>query len=145
MRERNLTRIVAGCWVFFALALGLSACGGGASSSGAAESSTITLDGKTANDHGTQAVSGGEADVEVDSFYFDPTVLTGAAGDSVTLKITNDSATLHNFSLTDQNIDTDIPADGNASVTVTFPASGTAVFFCKYHQGNGMVGALQIA
>jgi plastocyanin len=145
MRERDLTRIIAACSVFFALALGLSACGGGSSSSSAGESSTITLDGRTANDHGTQAVSGGEADVEVDSFYFDPTVLTGAAGDKVTLKITNDSSTLHNFSLTDQNVDTDIPADGAVSVTVTFPSSGTAVFFCKYHQGNGMVGALQIA
>jgi plastocyanin len=145
MRTRNLVRITATCSVFFALALGLSACGGDSSSSSAEEGGTITLDGRNANDHGTGAVSGDETDVEVDSFYFSPTVLTGTAGQKVTLKLENESSTLHNFSLTDQNVDMDIPAGGDVTVTVTMPDSGTAVFFCKYHQTNGMVGALQVA
>jgi plastocyanin len=144
MRTRNLTRITVMSSVLFALALGLSACSSDSSSSGAGEGGTITLDGKTANDHGTQAVSGDETEIEVDSFYFSPTVLTGAAGTKVTLKLGNESSTLHNFSLPDQNIDMDVPANSDVTVSVTLPASGTAVFFCKYHQSNGMVGALQI-
>jgi plastocyanin len=144
MRRGSLTRSTAGFAVFFALVLGLSACSSDSSSSSASEGGTITLDGRTANDHGTQAVSGDETDVEVDSFYFSPTVLTGAAGTKVTLKLENESTTLHNFSLTEQDIDTDVPASGDATVSVTLPASGTVVFFCKYHQGNGMVGALQV-
>jgi plastocyanin len=141
MQARTLIRITA---VFFALALGLSACSSDSSSSGGDEGGTISLGGKTANDHGTQAVSGDDIDVEVDSFYFEPTVLTGTAGAKVTINLANDSSTVHNFSLTEQTIDTDVPASGDASVTVTFPSSGTVVFFCKYHQGNGMVGALQV-
>lgn len=145
MRERNMMGITAMGAVVFALALGLSACSGDSSSSSAGEGGgTISLDGKTANDHGTQAVSGDETDVEVDDFYFSPTVMTGTAGATVTLKLENESSTLHNFSLTDQNIDMDVPASGDITVSVTLPASGTAVFFCKYHQGSGMVGALQV-
>jgi plastocyanin len=144
MRERNVVRITAIGAVVFALALGLSACSSDSSSSGASEGGTISLDGKTANDHGTQAVSGDETDVEVDSFYFSPTILTGAAGTKVTLKLENESSTLHNFTLTDQNIDMDVPANGDVTVSVTLPASGTAAFFCKYHQSSGMVGALEV-
>ena len=40
----------------------------------------------------------------------------------------------------------DDDADGIPNdVTVTFPDSGTLVFFCKYHQNMGMRGALQVS
>jgi plastocyanin len=115
-------------------------------SEAAGESSgTITLDGQAANDHGsTDASGGGEFDVEVDSFYFSPTVFTGHPGDELTLSLGNESSTLHNFSLPDQNLDQDIPSDGAVTVKVSFPASGTLVFFCKYHQSQGMVGAFEV-
>lgn len=106
---------------------------------------TLTLNGRTANDHGTKDVSGGgKQDVEVDSCYFNPTVFTAHPGDKLTLTLSNESSTLHNFSLTEQSIDKDIQPDAKTTVTVTFPPSGTVVFFCKYHVSLGMIGGLQV-
>jgi plastocyanin len=89
-------------------------------------------------------VSGGKEEVEVDCFYFNPTVFTAHTGDTLKLTLSNESSTLHNFSLPDQDIDMDVPADGSITVTVVFPDSGTQVFFCKYHQSQGMVGGLEV-
>ena len=47
--------------------------------------------------------------------------------------------------MTDQGIDQDVEDGAKADVTVTFPDSGTLVFFCKYHQNMGMRGALEVA
>jgi plastocyanin len=103
------------------------------------------LNGRTANDHGTKDVSGGgKQDVEVDSCYFNPTVFTAHPGDKLTLTLGNESTTLHNFSLTERGIDKDIQPDAKITVTVTFPPSGTLVFFCKYHASLGMIGGLQV-
>jgi plastocyanin len=136
--------------LLFALALLGGACSssGRSSSSGTSSSSAgakITLNGQRANNHGTKDVSGGGSQaVEVDSFYFNPTLFTAKAGDKLTLTLSNESAALHNFSLGDHSIDQDIPAKGKITVTVTFPASGTLVFFCKYHRSSGMLGGLQV-
>jgi plastocyanin len=144
--KQRITPVLA---CLFALTVVGTACSKSSSavpSGGEAESSsTTTLNGQTANDHGTKDVSGGgEFELEVDSFYFNPTVLTGHAGDKLTLTLSNESTTTHNFSLPDQNVDKDIPSDGTATVDVTFPSSGTLVFFCKFHQSQGMVGALKV-
>ena len=107
--------------------------------------STIMLNGQTANSHGTKDVSGGGSqEVEVDSFYFNPTVFTAKAGDKLKLTLSNDSKTVHNFSVAELKIDREIPAGGKTTVTVTFPKSGMLVFFCKFHRASGMIGALQV-
>ena len=57
----------------FALMLVATACGGDE------EGGSITMSGQKANDHGSQDVSGeSELDLELDDFYFGPTVLTGS-------------------------------------------------------------------
>ena len=134
---------------FFALLIALTfvavACGSGGGG-GEEEGGTITVGGEKANDHGSKGVSSeGQLDLELDDFYFEPTVLTGTAGESLTLHLENEGSTEHNFSVTDQGIDQDVQDGGNADVTVTFPDSGTLVFFCKYHQDMGMRGALEVA
>ena len=152
MRPRSI-------WVI-ALAFGLiaAACGGGGGSSGgggggAKESSnengggTITIAGDKANNHGTKAVSGKsfelEADNEGNAYYFDPTVLTGSAGQKVTLEVKNEGDAEHNFTLGAQGIDQDIQSGKSVEVTVTFPQSGVLEFYCKFHRALGMVGELK--
>ena len=83
-------------------------------------------------------------ELEVDNFYFEPTVIKGTAGAQITLKLTNDASALHNFTLTDQAIDQDVPPGQSVEVTVTFPQSGFSEFFCKYHKASGMVGELTV-
>ena len=106
---------------------------------------TMTIGSDTANNHGSEDVSGkSETEVELDDFYFGPTVLTGTPGQSLKLELKNESkaGTLHNFSITDQSIDQDVTADQTVDVTVTFPQSGFVEFFCKYHKSSGVVGEL---
>src|SRR5436309_3010310 len=87
------------------LALGLVA--GACSKKKESEGGQMTIGSDKANDHGTKTVTGSTFDVEVDSYYFEPTVLKGTPGQKVTLKFSNDSSTLHNFSLPGQSIDKD--------------------------------------
>lgn len=83
--------------------------------------------------------------MELDDFSFDPTVLSGSAGETLKLHLENEGNNEHNFSLTDQGIDQDVEPGEKAEVSVTFPDSGTLVFFCKYHQNMGMRGALRVS
>ncbi len=109
------------------------------------EAKVLHLGSVTFADHGTQSVKGKTAlELEADSNYFKPTFLRGDAGQTLTLTIENESTALHNFSVTGQQIDVDIPAKGKVQVTVTFPTMGAARFFCKYHADQGMNGELLV-
>jgi plastocyanin len=134
--------------VVLVLALGATACGKESGTEGSG--GTTTIAGQKANDKGTKDVTGAssselELNNEGSVFYFEPTILNGTAGEKITLELSNEGSALHNFSVTDQGIDQDVPSGKKAEVTVTFPQSGTLVFFCKYHQTLGMVGALEVA
>jgi plastocyanin len=109
------------------------------------EGGTIMIGSDTANDHGSKDVSGmDETEVELDDFYFEPTVIKGTAGAQIKLELDNEGQALHNFSLPEQNIDQDVTAGQKVDVTVTFPQSGFLEFFCKYHKASGMVGELTV-
>jgi plastocyanin len=103
---------------------------------------TVVLDGRVANDHGSATVtaSGERVIMEAGDFYFEPTVLTGAAGEAVTLEVASASQNVH--SLTVDEVDQDVAAGETVEVQLSFPESGTLVFVCKYHQDRGMAGAL---
>jgi plastocyanin len=140
------------------LALGLVplvvGCGSSSSSSTTAESGggggereggTTTVAGLQANDHGTKSVeSSGKTEVELDDFYFEPTVLEGTPGEKVTLELENEGKSEHSFTFDSQGIDKDIEPGDEGEVTVTIPKSGAISFYCKYHKSSGMAGALAI-
>jgi plastocyanin len=129
------------------LAAGCGGYGGKSKSSSSTESSggggggKTTIAGVPANNHGTKSVSG-EAEVEVDDYYFEPTVLKGKPGSSVTLELRNEGSVEHNFTIDAQSIDKDLEAGEDAKVSVTIPKSGSISFYCKYHKSMGMAGAL---
>ncbi len=85
----------------------LAAC---SSSSPSASGSTsgsnkITIGSDQANDHGTQDATGKttfaiESHNDSSGYYFNPTILQGSAGQSITLEIKNDGSVQHNFSIT---------------------------------------------
>ncbi len=127
------------------LVLGMvaAACSKKPDEGGGKEGGTITIGQDKANNHGSEDVSGNdEFKVEIDDFYFEPTVLKGTAGQKVKLELDNEGSALHNFSLPEQNLDQDVAAGKDGEVTVTFPQSGILEFFCKYHRGRGMAGEL---
>ncbi len=144
MGRTRLARLLV---LFLALGLVASACSkkktettGSAGGGG-----QMTIGSDKANNKGTTSISGkDEVSVELDNFYFKPTVLKGTAGQEIKLELENESDTLHNFTLEDQNLDQDIQAGQKAEVTVTLPQSGFLEFFCKYHKASGMVGELSV-
>lgn len=104
-----------------------------------------TIAGVNANDHGTKAVaSKGKTEVELDDFYFKPTVLEGKPGEKVTLELKNEGSTEHSFTIDSQGIDQDLQPGDAAEVTVTIPKSGVVSFYCKFHKSSGMAGALAV-
>jgi plastocyanin len=134
----------------------LAAAGCGSSSSSSSEGTTTgasgggggqkTIAGVMANDHGTKAVEdSGKTEVELDDFYFEPTVLTGKPGEKVTLELKNEGKTEHSFTIASQGIDQVIEPGDEAEVDVSIPKSGVVSFYCKFHQSSGMAGALAVA
>lgn len=141
--------IVAGCVLL------LAAAGCGSSSSSSSGSTTTeesgggggqkTIAGVKANDHGTKAVEdSGKTEVELDDFYFEPTVLEGKPGQTVTLELKNEGETEHTFTIDSQNVDQDLGPGEEAEVDVTIPKAGVVSFYCKFHKSSGMAGALAV-
>src|SRR6185369_5202431 len=102
-----------------------SSSGGTTTESGGGGGGQKTIAGVTANDHGSKAVaSKGKTEVELDDFYFKPTVLEGKPGEKVTLELKNEGNTEHSFTIDSQGIDKDIQPGDEVEVTVTIPKSG---------------------
>ncbi len=115
------------------------------SSAGESEGGTTTVGGLKANNHGTKSVeSSGKTEVELDDFYFDPTVLQGKPGEKVRLELKNEGKVEHSFTVESQGIDKDLEPGDEGEVTVTIPKSGAISFYCKYHKSSGMAGALAV-
>ena len=130
----------------------LAGCGSSSSSSGntttekSSEGGQKSIAGVMANDHGTKTVeSGGKTEVEMDDFYFEPTVLQGKPGQKVTLELKNEGNTEHSFTIDSQNVDQELGPGEEAEVDVTIPKSGVVSFYCKFHKSSGMAGALATA
>ena len=143
-----------GVLIVAACAFLLVAAGCGSSSSSSSGGTTTeegsgggqkTIAGVKANDHGTKAAEDtGKTEVEMDDFYFSPTVLTGKPGQKVTLELKNEGNTEHSFTIDSQNVDQELGPGEEAEVDVTIPKSGVVSFYCKFHKSSGMAGALAV-
>lgn len=121
-------------------ALVTAGCGGG----GGAKAPPVSLSG-TVNNHGTKTASG-SMEVELDDFYFGPTFIKATAGQKITIELHNEGSTAHTLTSTELgNVDEELAPDAKKTITVTAPASGSALFFCRFHRGTGMQGAVFIA
>jgi plastocyanin len=100
----------------------------------------------TTNNHGLEDVTGkgdAEVDVEVDSFYFGPTFVKAKAGQSLSFKLKNESSAPHTFT-TASGIDEQLSPSDAKTVKVTVASSGVLVFYCRFHQSQGMQGAVYL-
>lgn len=107
---------------------------------------TIELAGQPANDHGAVSAGGKQRlAVELDDFYFEPTVITGAPGQTLILHLVNEGSAAHTFTLEAEGLDVELGPGERAQAEVSFPSSGLALFFCRFHAGAGMRGALRVS
>ncbi len=104
------------------------------------------LEGKKVDDHGTEDVTGLDTvDVTMHDFYFEPTVLLGTPGQTLTVELENEGSAVHTFSVPSQDVDAVVSPGDRAEVTVTFPDSGSIVVACRFHAAQGMRGALAVS
>jgi plastocyanin len=129
-----------------------AACGGNegreeeTSEEETSEEGTSQIGGQSANDHGTEDVSGETSvELELDDFYFEPTVLRGDAGQSLTLEAFNEGDQAHTFTSEELSVDQELAPGEETSIDITFPDSGQVVFFCRFHDSQGMRGAIEVA
>jgi plastocyanin len=131
-------------------AVALAACGddgydsggsGGSESDRSAEP-PIALKGEVTDKGTADVTSGGEVDLEADDFYFDATFLEATPGDTLAVAITNDGDATHTFTIDSLQIDEEIQPGSSANVEVTVPDSSALNFYCRFHRGRGMQGAV---
>jgi plastocyanin len=109
------------------------------------ESDHVVLGGAAINLHGIARVrDGGSVEMEIDEDYFEPSVLKGPPGATVTIELHNEGTRPHNFSVPGQGIDLQCGVRSRDDVTITFPRSGVLVFSCRYTATSGMRGALVV-
>jgi plastocyanin len=127
------------------LILGLAACGGSGKSEEGEEGGTMMIGGHDVEVHGTKDVSGETGKVEIEMYdnFFEPTVLEGTPGQTVTLELKNEGNAGHTFTVSEQSIDQEVEPADEAEVDVTFPESGKLTFVCRFHESGGMVGELE--
>jgi len=93
------------------------------------------------NMHGVAAASGSQILIEANDFFFSPTCMTGLHSGTITLRVHNGGVVLHNLSIPELHIDQDM-SPGQTITVVVKMGNTPLVFFCKYHRGSGMLGAL---
>lgn len=147
MRRLLLTAVLAVGLVPLLAGCGSSSGGSSGTTTGnSSAAGTKTIAGVKANDHGSKNVeASGSSAVELDDYYFKPTVLQGKPGEKVTLELENEGKVEHTFTIDSQGIDKTLQPGSKAEVAVTIPHSGAVSFYCKFHKSSGMAGALAVA
>jgi plastocyanin len=96
--------------------------------------------------HGTADAQDG-MEVELDDFYFGPTVIEATPGQVFKVELFNEGAAPHTFTIDSLNVDQQLGPDERKEITVTAPAAaGEVAFYCKFHRSSGsMQGVLLVA
>jgi plastocyanin len=111
-----------------------------ASAGGSGKKPPVKLDGKV-NRKGTATVKDGTIAVEARDFFFKATFLKAKPGETVTVDLSNKGQASHTFTIDGTDVDSELDADGTATVEVQVPDKGPLVFYCRFHEGQGMQGA----
>ena len=103
----------------------------------------VSLPGRV-NDHGT-ATAENDLQVEAGDLYFGPTFIEAKAGQRFSVELHNEGSARHTFTSGDLGVDLELPPGDRRTISLIAPASGTASFHCRFHEGQGMQGAVFIA
>lgn len=105
----------------------------------------IMVNGKEANFRGAEIVTGKSSiTMGLYDFYFEPTVLVGSPGQTLTVNLVNQGEVPHTFTLRDQNVDVVLQPGQEGRAEIVFPQSGEEGFVCRFHIAQGMLGQLVV-
>ncbi len=135
-----------------AMALGLvaAACssndsgsgGGGTSGGGGSTGTTGSSTGTTGGSSGSTGGAASTQTISIKDFAFHPNAITGAAGTTLSITITNNDSPTHSFTLDDNSVSKDIPPGQTETVAVPLPDSGTVSWHCRFH--STMTGTITV-
>jgi len=119
------------------VALVSTGCGGGGTSR-----PPVSLAGST-NNHGTKSAKDDLA-VVADNFSFSPTFITASPGQKFTVQLRNDGNARHTFTSPAMGVDLELAPGASRTVALTAPTTGSVEFHCRFHQSQGMQGAVYV-
>jgi plastocyanin len=93
------------------------------------------------NDEGTATAKNKKISVEADDFFFDATYIKSKKG-TLTVALRNAGNAPHTFTVDALDIDEEIEPGKKATVKVKVPSSSAVAFYCRFHEGQGMQGAI---
>jgi plastocyanin len=87
------------------------------------------------DEDGSGDATSGSADaaITIQNFAFNPDTISGSAGTTITIAISNKDSVEHSFTLNDDSVSKDFEGGDGATVRVTLPDSGTVGWHCEYH------------
>jgi plastocyanin len=144
----NRIRLLAIIFAGLLGALGLTGCAGSNSGGGETPATEAPTTEAPAAAPTTAAAAGGgasgdEVKLVASDFKFNKASLSFKSGDQVKIELSNSGNVEHNFTFEEANVNQDIEAGEDATVSFTAPAAGTFKFFCEYHPAK-MTGTLTI-
>jgi plastocyanin len=107
---------------------------------GAAALGTVGL---AAGACGNSGSDDGAADIELRDFSFAPSAFKADAGEELSLDVRNVGATAHTFTI-DGGVDQELAPGRAETMQVTAPRTGSVVYYCRFHRGQGMEGTIQV-
>jgi plastocyanin len=119
-------------------AFGSAACSG---SKRAATCASVIHDNAPVTDFGSRAATGSTLTVDAAKAGFTPTCYTSVPRGTVTLRVRNTGASLHNVDVVAQHVSLDV-ARGETAVVHLRVGNDPVVYVCTYHRDLGMVGVL---
>lgn len=84
----------------------------------------------------------GKLDVEIDDYYFGPAFIHAPGGTTLRLTIENGGDMAHTFTIDSLKVDEELQSGAKATVEVAVPDSGAVRYYCRFHEGSGMQGAI---
>lgn len=122
------------------LVLVLTGCGDDEESTGNAP--PVSLPGQV-NNHGT-ATAENNMEIEADDVYFGPTFIEAKAGQRFSVELHNEGSSRHTFTSSELGVDVELAPGDRRTLSLTAPATGLSDFHCRFHEGQGMKGAVFI-
>ena len=75
-------------------------------------------------------------------FSFVPSKFRGTVGAPIEITLKNTGQVSHTFTIDEFNVDTEVAAGEKTTVTVLISEPGEFNYYCRFHEGRGMRGAI---